>query len=45
MIKAGPTYELLAMNEMNTPVLATPALSEGKLLLRTQGKIVAIANE
>jgi outer membrane protein assembly factor BamB len=44
VIKAGPAYELLAMNEMNTPVLATPALSEGKLLLRTQGRVMAIAN-
>ena len=42
VIKAGPTYELLAMNEMTTPVLATPALSEGRLLLRTQDLIIAI---
>jgi outer membrane protein assembly factor BamB len=42
VIKAGPTYELLAMNEMATPVLATPALSEGRLLLRTQDLIMAI---
>jgi outer membrane protein assembly factor BamB len=45
VVKAGPTYELLAMNEMNTPVLATPALSEGRLLLRTQDQLMAIATK
>jgi outer membrane protein assembly factor BamB len=44
VVKAGATYELLAMNEMNTPVLATPALSEGRLLLRTQDQLMAIGN-
>jgi outer membrane protein assembly factor BamB len=44
VLKAGPTYELLAMNEMNTPLLATPALSEGRLLLRTQDRLVAIGH-
>jgi outer membrane protein assembly factor BamB len=42
VIKAGPTYEVIAMNEMSTPVLATPAISEGRLLLRTQDQIIAI---
>jgi outer membrane protein assembly factor BamB len=45
VIKAGPTYEQLAMNEMNTPVLATPALSEGRLLLRTQDRLMAIGSK
>ncbi|HJR59288.1 MAG TPA: PQQ-binding-like beta-propeller repeat protein [Vicinamibacterales bacterium] len=45
VIKAGPTYELLAMNEMATPVLATPAISEGRLLLRTQDQIMAIGKK
>jgi len=45
VIKAGPTYEQLAMNEMNTPVLATPALSEGRLLLRTQDQLMAIGSK
>jgi outer membrane protein assembly factor BamB len=45
VVKAGPTYELLAMNEMNTPVLATPALSEGRLLLRTQDQLMSIGSK
>jgi outer membrane protein assembly factor BamB len=45
VIKAGPVYEMLAMNEMATPVLATPALSEGRLLLRTQDQLRAIGTK
>ena len=45
VLKAGPVYEQLAMNEMSTPVLATPAISEGRLLLRTQDQIVAIGKK
>lgn len=42
VLKAGPAYEVIAMNEMSTPVLATPAISEGRLFLRTQDQILAI---
>jgi hypothetical protein len=30
---------------MSTPVLATPAISEGRLLLRTQGEVLAIGTK
>jgi len=42
VIKAGPTYELMALNEMGSSVLATPAISEGRLLFRTQRELIAI---
>jgi hypothetical protein len=42
VLAAGPTYQVIAMNDMSTPVLATPAISEGRLLLRTQGQLMAI---
>ena len=45
VIAAGPKYEQLAMNEMATPVLATPAISEGRLILRTQDQIMAIGKK
>ena len=45
VLKAGPTYEVLAMNQMSTPVLATPAISEGRLLLRTQDQLIAIGTK
>ena len=42
VLAAGPTYKVLALNEMSTPLLATPAISDGRLLLRTQDQIMAI---
>ena len=45
VIAAGPKYELVAMNEMSTPVLATPALTEGRLILRTQDQVMAIGTK
>jgi outer membrane protein assembly factor BamB len=45
VVAAGPRYEVIAMNEMSTPVLATPAISEGRLLLRRQDQIMAIGKK
>jgi outer membrane protein assembly factor BamB len=45
VLAAGPKFDVIAMNEMATPVLATPAMSEGRLLLRTQGQIMAIGRK
>ena len=42
VLKAGPTYELMALNDMGSSVLATPAISEGRLLFRTQRELIAI---
>lgn len=42
VVKAGPTFELVATNDMGESTLATPALSEGLMLWRTQGHVVAI---
>ena len=42
VLKAGPTYELLAQNDMGESVLATPAISEGTLIYRTQDHLIAI---
>jgi outer membrane protein assembly factor BamB len=42
VIKAGPRYELLATNLMNEVCMATPAISEGMLFVRTQHNIFAI---
>ncbi len=42
VLKAGPTYEVLAENDMRESVLATPAISEGTLIYRTQGHVLAI---
>ena len=42
VVKAGPTYELLATNSMGEVSMATPAISEGRLYFRTRGHLVAI---
>ena len=42
VIKAGPRYELLATNLMNEVCMATPAISEGMLFVRTQHNIFGI---
>ena len=42
VIAAGRKYEVIAMNEMSTPVLATPAISDGRLFLRTGDQVMAI---
>jgi outer membrane protein assembly factor BamB len=42
VLKAGPTFEVLATNEMGAPVLATPAISDGRLVFRTPKELVAI---
>ena len=42
VLKAGSEFELLATNQMGEVCMATPAISEGMLLFRTQGHVVAI---
>ena len=42
VFKAGPVFERIAANDMGASVLATPAISEGRLLVRTQNALVAI---
>ena len=45
VVKAGPQYELLAQNRMGEVCMATPAISQGMLLVRTQGHLVAITDK
>ena len=42
VIKAGPKFEVLAKNDMGEPCLATPALSQGVLYIRTSASLLAI---
>ena len=42
VVKAGPKYQLLATNPMGEICMATPAVSGGMLLFRTQGHVVAV---
>jgi len=42
VVKAGPAFELLARNDMAEPVMASPAISGGLLILRSQHYLWAI---
>ncbi|MDX1501393.1 MAG: PQQ-binding-like beta-propeller repeat protein [Thermoanaerobaculia bacterium] len=43
VVTAGSEYEELAVNEVGEPLMATPAVSEGTLFLRTPSRLVAVA--
>src|SRR5579859_3019565 len=44
VVKAGPRFELLQRNAMGEPLMATPAISGGLLLTRTEHTLWAIGN-
>ncbi len=41
VVKAGPAFELLAVNRVGDPCLATPAICDGALLVRSQRYLYA----
>jgi outer membrane protein assembly factor BamB len=43
VIAAGPSFQVIAENNMGESVLATPAISEGALIYRTQGHVISVA--
>ncbi len=45
VVKAGPHFELLQKNTMNEPLMATPAIAGGLLLVRTQHHLWAIGGK
>lgn len=44
VLEAGPEYRELAVNDFGEPLMATPAVSEGLLLVRTPTRLVAIGD-
>ena len=45
VVKAGPRFELLGRNAMGEPLMATPAISGGLLLARTEHTLWAMGNQ
>ncbi len=43
VIKAGPKFELLATNSMGEALMATPAISDGMLIVRGQHHLFSVA--
>jgi hypothetical protein len=44
VIKEGPAYELIATNSMGEVCLATPAIAQGQMFIRTTGHLLAVTN-
>jgi outer membrane protein assembly factor BamB len=42
VVRAGAQFEVLARNEMGEPLMATPAIARGLLLIRTQSHLWAV---
>ena len=45
VVKAGPAFELLAVNPLGDYCLATPAISNGALFVRTQHALIALGRK
>jgi outer membrane protein assembly factor BamB len=45
VVKAGPTYELLATNAVGEVVMATPAISGGTIIVRGVKQLIAIGQK
>jgi outer membrane protein assembly factor BamB len=43
VVKAGPTFVLLAENSLGEPCLATPAISDGMIIFRTESQVMAMS--
>ena len=41
VVKAGPSFEVLAVNKLDAVVLASPAISEGRVFIRTKDHVIA----
>ena len=41
VLRAGDTLDVLARNDLGEPILATPAIVDGKLYVRTEGHLYA----
>jgi outer membrane protein assembly factor BamB len=45
VVRAGPKFELLATNPVGEPQMATPAITEGMLILRAHRHVYAVADK
>ena len=45
VLKNSPDYEVLAKNDVGESIIATPAIADGSLIIRTRTKVLAIAEQ
>ncbi len=43
VVRAGSEFERIAVNELGEQAMATPAISEGVLIFRTRGHVIAVS--
>jgi hypothetical protein len=43
-VRAGPKFELIATNPMGQPLMATPAISDGLLIVRGERDLFAVGS-
>ncbi len=42
VLRTAPTLEVIARNQMGEPTMATPAIADGALYVRTAGHLIAL---
>ena len=45
VMKNNADYEVLAKNDMGDSIVATPAIADGRLFVRTRSKLVCVAKQ
>jgi outer membrane protein assembly factor BamB len=45
VLRAGKDYELIARNQLGEPVTATPAVADGRLLIRTERSLICLGTK
>jgi outer membrane protein assembly factor BamB len=45
VVRAGAPFQVVARNDLGAPILASPAVIDGRLLLRTQDELVCIGKK
>jgi len=45
VVKAGPEFEILSRNPLGDLLMATPAISQGMLIFRTQHQLIAVSEQ
>jgi outer membrane protein assembly factor BamB len=45
VLAQGPALNILAKNDMGEPCLATPAIADGRIFIRTREKLYCVSNE
>ena len=45
VVRAGPKFEVLAVNPLGEPCLATPAISDGMIFVGTQHHLLGLARK